>query len=73
MVWRIHDVYKSRLVKGEIVMKVTLRKKAFLRRKGKRFMSEGVVYVYGSKLFRHQFAKRVNWNKYERLWWIHET
>ena len=49
-------------------MKVTLRKKAFLRRKGKRFMSEGVVYVYGSKLFRHQFAKRVNWNKYERLW-----
>ena len=50
-------------------MKVTLREKAFLRQKGKRFMSEGIViYVYGSKLFRHQFAKRVNWNKYERLW-----
>lgn len=49
-------------------MKVTLREKAFLRRKGKRFMSEGVVYVYGSKSFRHKFAKRVNWNNYERVW-----
>ena len=40
-------------------MKVTLREKAFLRRKGKRFTSEGIViYVYGSKSFRHKFAKK---------------
>lgn len=52
-----------------LMKKVTLRDKAFLRQKGKRFMSEGIViYVYGSKSFRHKFAKRVNWNKYERLW-----
>ena len=49
-------------------MRVTLRGKAFLRRQGKMFAGEYTLIAVGSKCYRHKFAKRLNWNNYERVW-----